>query len=234
MYNESIFIEDSLPSILSVEELYEYLKEARAGSSIAREKVIEHNIKLVLYRVTKVFSNVPYEKCDLVSVGIIGLIKAVDNFDIEKNFKFSTFASRCIENEILMFIRKMSKHQSNNSLYKSIITDCEGNEILLESVLASDEKGVETTILDKELQIELRQQIELLDDQDKEIIKLYYGFYNSKRHTQREIGCILGVSQALISNRISKIVNIIGKSFLEKKLIDKVNKKRKIKTINKC
>ena len=136
MNYEELFIESNkLPKPLSKKELYSYLEQYKQGDLKAREQVIIHNIRLVLNQVSKKFANTPYDKKELVSIGVVGLVKSVDTFDTDKNFEFATYATRCIDNEILMFLRKGKKSAFDQSINTPIGTDKEGNEKKIEDIL---------------------------------------------------------------------------------------------------
>lgn len=228
MIDDGVFIEKRSLEPLKRVELYEYIRQARAGALEAREKVIKHNIKLVLNQVFKKFFNTAYDKKELVSVGMIGLIKAVDNFDVSKNFDFSTYAVRCIDNEILMFLRKNKKYLTDESLTKVINVDNDGNEIFLEDMISDKDNDFVTNVLEQEILCEVLHQVEKLEERDQEIIKLYFGFYNNRQYSQKEIGVILRLSQSFISRRISTIVNMIGENMKELELLEKSEKRRRI------
>jgi len=134
-YND-IFIESKLPKPLNKEELYECIIQAREGNLEARNKVVIHNIKLVINQVLKKFVDTPYEKKELIAIGTIGLIKAADTFNIEKNLLFATYATRCIDNEILMFLRKGKKYLEDESFDNPISSKEDGNELKIEDIIA--------------------------------------------------------------------------------------------------
>ncbi|MBQ3021384.1 MAG: sigma-70 family RNA polymerase sigma factor [Bacilli bacterium] len=239
----SIFLETKLPKPLKKEELIHNIKQAQQGSLESRNIVITHNIKLVLNQVIKKFNNTPYESKELVSIGIMGLIKAVDNFNLEKNVSFSAFAITCINNEILMYIRYNKKHLNDTSFNSPIGTDKDGSELMLEDILEDDNNDYEI-IENKESIIEIRNQVQSLKIRDKKIISLYYGF-NNKRHTQEEIAKLLGFSRTYISRLIVKIEKQIKENLIQKGFADdsgtnnKLRKERKImprnlKTIFEC
>ena len=194
MSYKDLFVSDELPDTLNKEEALEYLKRTRNGDSAAREKVITHNIKLVLKRVSKKFLNVDYEKKELVSIGIVGLINAVDTFDVTKEIEFSTYASKCIDNEIFMFLRRLKIQKQEQSIQDSIGTDKDGKELRVEETIADENSDFVTESLNKELLREVRKEFEKLVGRDREIIKLYFGFYNNTQYNQKEISKILLIS----------------------------------------
>lgn len=172
------------------------------GSEAAKSKLIEHNLRLVVY-IAKRFENTGVNIEDLISIGTIGLIKGISTFCAEKNIKLATYASRCIENEILMYIRKLSARKTEVSLDEPINTDWDGNELLLADVLGTEADTVlrplEETV-DHEL---LRQALSRLPEREKRIIALRYGLSGGRELTQKEVADLLGISQSYIS-RIEK------------------------------
>ena len=209
------FNEIKLIKVLKKDELNALLVLAQKGDIEARNKVIKHNLRLLLYQVNKVFFNTPYDKDDLFQIGTIGLMRAVDTFDPEKNINFSTYASRCINNEILMFLRKGKKFLKEVSFDEPIGTGKAGKELVLEDVIADDGKELDEDILLKESIFEIRKQVEQLPGFEKEIIKLYCGFYDNKCYTQAEIADLFGFSKPHISRIISKILNYLKVAFTE-------------------
>ena len=199
-YNEVFFVgaTDKLPPPLSKEDELKYLVRAKAGDEEARNILIEHNLRLVVF-LAKKYENTTYDIEDLVSIGSIGLIKGINTYKIDKNIKLATYASRCISNEILMFLRKNKRKKAEVSLEDALNYDAEGNELHLEDILGTDadlvpneyEKQVDKEILSKE--------IEDLPDRDKEIMTLRYGLNNTKEYTQKEVAEMLGISQSYIS-----------------------------------
>ena len=206
-YNEVFFVgaTDKLPPPLSKEDELKYLVRAKAGDEEARNILIEHNLRLVVF-LAKKYENTTYDIEDLVSIGSIGLIKGINTYKIDKNIKLATYASRCISNEILMFLRKNKRKKAEVSLEDALNYDAEGNELHLEDILGTDadlvpneyEKQVDKEILSKE--------IEDLQDRDKEIMTLRYGLNNTKEYTQKEVAEILGISQSYISRIEKKVI----------------------------
>lgn len=206
-YNEVFFVgaTDKLPPPLSKEDELKYLIRAKAGDEEARNILIEHNLRLVVF-LAKKYENTTYDIEDLVSIGSIGLIKGINTYKIDKNIKLATYASRCISNEILMFLRKNKRKKAEVSLEDALNYDVEGNELHLEDILGTDadlvpneyEKQVDKEILSKE--------IEDLQDRDKEIMTLRYGLNNTKEYTQKEVAEILGISQSYISRIEKKVI----------------------------
>ena len=206
-YNEVFFVgaTDKLPPPLSKEDELKYLIRAKTGDEEARNILIEHNLRLVVF-LAKKYENTTYDIEDLVSIGSIGLIKGINTYKIDKNIKLATYASRCISNEILMFLRKNKRKKAEVSLEDALNYDAEGNELHLEDILGTDadlvpneyEKQVDKEILSKE--------IEDLQDRDKEIMTLRYGLNNTKEYTQKEVAEILGISQSYISRIEKKVI----------------------------
>lgn len=193
---------DILPPPLEKSMEEELVIKSNNGDMHARNKLIEHNLRLVVF-LAKKYDNTMYDLEDLVSIGTIGLIKGVKTYKLDKNIKLATYASRCIDNEILMFLRKNKRRKVEISFEDSINLDQDGNELHLEDVLGTPDDIVEKeyeSIVDKELLIK---EIENLNKQDKEILTLRYGLYNQKEYTQKEVADMLGISQSYIS-RIEK------------------------------
>ena len=193
---------DILPPPLTKEEEESLVILSNKGDMFARNKLIEHNLRLVVF-LAKKYDNTMYDLEDLVSIGTIGLIKGVKTYKLDKNIKLATYASRCIDNEILMFLRKNKKRKTEISFEDSINLDSEGNELHLEDVFGTEDNIVEKeyeSIVDKECLIN---EIENLSKRDKEILILRYGLNNKKEYTQKEVADMLGISQSYIS-RIEK------------------------------
>ena len=193
---------DKLPEPLSKEEEEFYLVMAGDGDLFARDKLIEHNLRLVVF-LAKKYENTKVDLEDLVSIGTIGLIKGIKTYSMNKNIKLATYASRCIDNEILMYLRKNKKIKTEVSFEDSLSYDGEGNELHLEDVL-----GTESNIVTKPLEDEYErrivlEEIEKLAPRDKEIMILRYGLGDKEEMTQKDVADLLGISQSYIS-RIEK------------------------------
>lgn len=206
-YNEVFFVgaTDKLPPPLGKEEELAYLIKAKQGDEEARNKLIEHNLRLVVF-LAKKYENTTYDIEDLVSIGSIGLIKGINTYKIDKNIKLATYASRCISNEILMFLRKNKRKRSEVSLEEALNYDSEGNELHLEDILGTDAELVPKEYekkVDKEL---LNKEIASLSPRDKEIMTLRYGLNNTMEYTQKEVAEMLGISQSYISRIEKKVV----------------------------
>lgn len=198
----------TIPKKLPKEEMYKLITKMSQGDLNARQKLIEHNIRLVIHQVQGRFNTLDYDKRELVSIGILGLVKAIDTYNLSKKVEFSSYAIRCIDNEILMFIRKINKEKVVDSLDKSISGEDSGKEIKLEDTISSD-VDIETSYEDKEVYTIIRKIVYSLPERDREIIMLYFGFYNDKVYKQREIAEKLNLSRSYVSRLIDGIVNDI-------------------------
>lgn len=199
---------DKLPEPLTKEEEVFYVEKANQGDLSARAKLIEHNLRLVVF-LSKKYENTKLDLEDLVSIGTIGLIKGINTYKLDKNIKLATYASRCIDNEILMFLRKNKKSRSEVSFEDSLSYDQEGNELHLEDILGTDfdivTKGLEEET-EKKL---LYEEIEKLSGRDKQIMILRYGLYNYNEMTQKDVADLLGISQSYISRIEKKVIKKI-------------------------
>ena len=214
MNNDEWFMDGhKLPQPLPRDETFKLIQLATNGSEEARVKLVTHNIRLVLYIVSNRFSNVEYDKKDLVSIGNIGLLKAIDTFDISKGFEFSTYAMKCIDNEILMFLRKIKKHQNIVSMDTIVFHDKDGSDIKLEDKLSDGSDLVEDHE-QNEIHSIIRKLVQELPDREKEIVMLHFGFYNDRIYTQEEIADKLNISQSYTSRLIKKTVKKIGKQLV--------------------
>lgn len=194
-----------LPAPLTKEEEDICFDEIRKGSENARNKLIIHNLRLVVY-IAKKFENSGVPMDDLVSIGTIGLIKAVKTFCPDKKIKLATYASRCIENEVLMHLRKIGNMKSEISIDEPLNVDWDGNELLLSDILSTDDDTVSVGVeSDDEIRI-LMECIEKLSERDKRIIYLRFGLNYSREYTQKEVADILGISQSYISRIEKKII----------------------------
>ncbi len=196
---------DILPEPLSKEEEEKYVNMFLNGDMKARDKLIEHNLRLVVF-LAKKYENTKIDLEDLVSIGTIGLIKGVNTYQNDKNIKLATYASRCIDNEILMYLRKTKKKRTEVSFEDSLSFDSEGNELHLEDVLGTDDNIVTKPIedeLDKKL---MYKEVSKLGKRDKEIIELRYGLNGKKEMTQKEVANMLGISQSYISRIEKKVI----------------------------
>ncbi len=194
-----------LPPPLTREEEGEMIARLGAEES-ARQILIEHNLRLVVY-IAKRFENTGAGLEDLVSIGTIGLIKAINTFQSDKNIKLATYASRCIENEILMYIRKHSGAKAEVSIDEPLNTDWDGNELLLSDILGSEDNSISFEIEQFEERMAVRQAVARLDEREREIIELRYGMNGKKEMTQKEVADRLGISQSYISRLEKKIIS---------------------------
>lgn len=214
-YEECFFIgsTDILPPPLDKEKELECIIKAQKGDIEARNKLIEHNLRLVVF-LAKKYENTGYDIEDLVSIGSIGLIKGIKTYKIDKNIKLATYASRCIANEILMFLRKNKKRRGEISLEDALNYDSEGNELHLEDILGTDNDIVIKAFEDKMDKQLLSKHLNDLDNREKQIMILRYGLNNTKEFTQKEVAEMLGISQSYISRIekkvISKLQNILN------------------------
>ncbi len=193
----------SFPKPLSTKEESDYLQRCKEGDKAARDKLIEHNLRLVAHIVKK-YNMIDKETDDLISIGTIGLIKAIDTFDDEKGIRLATYASRCIENELLMMLRGGRHLSKEVFLYDPIGSDREGNEINLLDIIEETEIDiVENIVLEDDIKKLYSMIGQVLTDREKEIICLRYGLSNRKEVTQREIANKLGISRSYVS-RIEK------------------------------
>lgn len=203
---------EALPEPYCAEEESQMLKRLSQGDEDAKGLLIEHNLRLVVY-IARRFENTGVDLDDLISVGTIGLIKAVSSFNAEKNIKLATYASRCIENEILMHLRKTVKLKSEVSFDEPINSDWEGNELLLSDVMGTDvdvvykkiERGVENDLL--------KIALASLNAREQEIVMLRFGIGEREEKTQKEVADMLGISQSYISRLEKKIISRLKKEF---------------------
>ena len=196
---------DVLPAPLSKEDEAR-LVELAPLDIIARDALIEHNLRLVVY-IAKKFESTGIGIEDLVSIGTLGLIKAINTFRSDKNIKLATYASRCIENEILMYIRKNSAIRGEVSIDEPLNVDWDGNELLLSDVLGSEEDSVSFELEQAEERRIIREAVARLDDRERIIIEMRYGLAGRREMTQKEVADCLGISQSYISRLEKKIIS---------------------------
>ena len=195
-------MQEFLQPLLPEEERH-YLILSRQGDMNARNLLVEHNLRLVAHIVKK-YHNLDREKEDMISIGVIGLIKAINTYDISKGHRLVTYAARCIENEVLMHLRGKKKTSKEVSLYDPIGTDREGNEIQLFDVIEMKEEDVQRKLEQKEDVRKLYQKVESeLSARERIVLKMRYGLYNEEEYTQKEIAAKLGISRSYVS-RIEK------------------------------
>lgn len=206
---------DNLPAPLEPEEEAEEIEKLSKGDKEAKKKLVEHNLRLVVY-IAKKFENTGVGLEDLISIGTIGLMKAINTFNSSKNIKLATYSSRCIENEILMHLRRSNRLKSEISIDEPLNQDGDGNELLLSDILGTDEditsRGIEDEV-DKKL---LKASISKLNSREKNIMELRFGFKTGEEKTQKEVADMLGISQSYISRLEKKIINKMKKEILSK------------------
>ena len=215
-YNTVYYVNSpqTLPPPLKKAEEEKYIAEFMNGSDRAREKLIVHNLRLVVY-IAKKFENSGVNIEDLVSIGTIGLIKSVNTFRPDKNIKLATYSSRCIENEILMHLRKVNQQKSDISLDEPLNVDWDGNELLLSDVLGSDGLEINYNVEDEDEKRILLLCMESLSERERLIMNMRFGLGGQKEHTQKEVADILGMSQSYIS-RLEKRIILRLKKDIEK------------------
>ena len=196
---------DKLPPPLSKEEEEAYLVMATDGDLFARDKLIEHNLRLVVF-LAKKYENTGVDLEDLVSIGTIGLMKGIKTFSMNKNIKLATYVSRCIDNEILMFLRKNKRVKTEISFDENLSYDAEGNELHLEDILGTEPDIVTKPLEDDYNKKIILEEINKLNERDREIIIMRYGLFNQEEKTQKEVADLLGISQSYISRIEKKVI----------------------------
>ncbi|MBP5245787.1 MAG: RNA polymerase sporulation sigma factor SigE [Clostridiales bacterium] len=210
---------DVLPPPLPKEKESEYIKAISSGDEKDRRDAInvlvEHNLRLVVY-IAKRFENTGINIEDLISIGTLGLIKSINTFKNEKNIKLATYASRCIENEILMYIRKNAKSKNDVSLEEPLNVDWDGNELLLSDILGTDEDTVDKNIEKEEEKSVLRSAVRKLNKRDRAIIEMRFGLNDpdGREKTQKDVADTLGISQSYISRLEKRIIENLKKSII--------------------
>ena len=204
---------DVLPAPLDAEAEGEAI--ARLPDEGARSLLIEHNLRLVVY-IARRFEQPGTSIEDLISIGTVGLIKAINTFRSDKNIKLATYASRCIENEILMYIRKRSGAKGEVSIDEPLNVDWDGNELLLCDVLGSDEESIDAELTREEERRLLREAVQRLPSRERVIIELRFGFDGKREMTQKEVADLLGISQSYISRLEKKIIAELGREIAGK------------------
>ena len=205
---------EALPPPLSREEEAKIMEQLRAGDEDVKQTLIERNLRLVVY-IARKFENTGVCVEDLISIGTIGLIKAVNTFDAEKRIKLATYASRCIENEILMYLRRSCKLKLEVSLDEPLNVDWDGNELLLSDILGTDAdaiyRGIEDEV-DKEL---LSLAMKKLTPREKKIMELRFGLYGNREYTQKQVADMMGISQSYISRLERHIIKLLKSEMLQ-------------------
>ena len=200
---------DALPPPLGREEEIRYVSMSMNGDMNARNKLIEHNLRLVVF-LAKKYENTNIDLEDLVSIGTIGLIKGVNTYKLDKNIKLATYVSRCIDNEILMYLRKTKRKKSEVSFEDSLSFDSEGNELHLEDVLGTDADIVTKGLEDETNKELLYEELSKLNARDREIMEFRYGLNGKRELTQKEVADRLGISQSYISRIEKKVIKKLG------------------------
>lgn len=201
---------DTLPPPLTKEEENCCLERLEAGDEQAREKLIVHNLRLVVY-IARKFENTGISVEDLISIGTLGLIKAVNTFRISKNIKLATYASRCVENEILMYLRKTNPMKAEVSYFEPLNVDWDGNELLLSDILGSEPDEVYRDIEEEDERSRLYRAVGALNKRERQIMTMRFGIGGGREYTQKEVADTLGISQSYISR-------------LEKRIIEKIKR----------
>lgn len=204
---------DILPAPLKGQEETLALEALERGDESAKQQLIEHNLRLVVF-IARRFENTGVNLEDLISIGTIGLIKAVGTYRRDKNIKLATYASRCIENEILMYIRKISGQKAEVSLDEPINMDYDGNELLLSDILGTDEDAISSAMEDDVDLCLLRQALKELPPREREIVLMRYGLEGRKELTQKEVAQKMGISQSYISRLEKRIMQRLKKEIL--------------------
>lgn len=201
---------DTLPPPLTRDEENSYLERLEAGDKQAREELIVHNLRLVVY-IARKFENTGVSVEDLISIGTLGLIKAVNTFRISKNIKLATYASRCVENEILMYLRKTNPMKAEVSYFEPLNVDWDGNELLLSDILGSEPDEIYRDIEAEDERSRLYRAVNALNKRERQIMTMRFGIGGGREYTQKEVADTLGISQSYISR-------------LEKRIIEKIKK----------
>lgn len=204
---------DVLPPPLKGQEEVDALEALERGEEAAKQLLIEHNLRLVVY-ISRRFENTGVNLEDLISIGTIGLIKGISTYRRDKNIKLATYASKCIENEILMYIRKIANQKTEVSLDEPINMDYDGNELLLGDILGTDENIVTGRLDDNVDLCVLRQALELLSDREREIVNMRFGLNGYQELTQKQVAQKLGISQSYISRLEKRIMARLKKEML--------------------
>ena len=205
---------DTLPPPLDKDEEAELLVELAQGSQSAKQTLIERNLRLVVY-ISRRFENTGINIEDLISIGTIGLIKAINTYDNDKNIKLATYASRCIENEILMYLRKTNNQKTEVSFDEPLNTDWDGNELLLSDILGTESDMIMRPIEDDVDRMLLMQALAKLSEREKNIIVMRFGLGGTKELTQKEVADLMGISQSYISRLEKRIILRLKREMLK-------------------
>ncbi len=205
----------TLPPPLSQEEEEEFLERLKNNDEEAKQTLVERNLRLVVY-ISKKFENTGIDIEDLISIGTIGLMKAINTFNVAKNIKLATYASRCVENEILMYLRRNNKTKGEISIDEPLKQDGDGNELLLSDILGTESDVTSKNIEDEVDKKLLRISMQKLNDREKNIMELRFGFNTGDEKTQKEVADMLGISQSYISRLEKKIIGKMKKDIISK------------------
>ena len=205
----------NLPPPLTPEEEEELLNKLQEGKAETRQTLVERNLRLVVY-IAKKFENTGVGLEDLISIGTIGLMKGVNTFNTDKKIKLATYASRCIENEILMYLRRSNRIKGEISIDEPLNQDGDGNELLLSDILGTDPDITSRRIEDEVDKALLRASIEKLNSRERNIMELRFGFISGNEKTQKEVADMLGISQSYISRLEKKIIGKMKKEIMSK------------------
>lgn len=205
----------TLPPPLTPEEEEEAIQKLSQGDETVRQLLVERNLRLVVY-IAKKFENTGTGIEDLISIGTIGLMKAINTYDVSKKIKLATYASRCIENEILMYLRRSNKIKGEISIDEPLNQDGDGNELLLSDILGTDSDSISRGLEDEVDKKLLKAAIAKLNTREKNIMELRFGFITGDEKTQKEVADMLGISQSYISRLEKKIINKMRKEILSK------------------
>ena len=216
MFLTGYISQNAFPQPLNEDDEAMCIRRLQEGDIEARELLIRHNLRLVAH-IAKKFDNVAEDQDDLISIGTIGLIKAINTFNADKNIKLATYASRCIENEILMYLRKTSKNKMEVSIDEPLNVDWDGNELLLSDILGTEEDVIYKDLEDEVERKLLRKAMEKLGEREKLIINLRYGLStpSGEEMTQKEVASYLGISQSYISRLEKKIMKRLKKEMMK-------------------
>lgn len=201
---------DSLPAPLTREQEAAVFLRLEEGDPKAREQLITHNLRLVVY-IARKFESTGIGIEDLISIGVIGLIKAVNTFCPSRNIKLATYASRCIENEILMYLRKIQNQKTEVSIDEPLNVDWDGNELLLSDILGTDGDTVNRELEQEAERSSLRKLVRRLEEREQRIMRLRFGLDGGREHTQKEVADMIGISQSYISRLEKKIIRQLRK-----------------------
>ncbi len=205
---------DALPIALTEQEEREIIMQLEANEEWAKQQLIEHNLRLVIY-IAKKFENNDCDLEDLISIGSVGLIKAINSFKADKNIKIATYASKCIENEILMYLRKISKYKKEISFDEPLNIDSDGNELNLNDLVPTEREIPQESLEYEGEKNALWQIINKLPPREKEIMVMRFGLYGNEEKTQKEVADNMGISQSYISRLEKKILNRIKKEMIK-------------------